>query len=205
MIAGYAGASDKLDQAMAAFARAYADQTESDHGELVRAVRRGRLPVTDGALEQTGSAFRPGWWPLGLFGVAAPAARRLIMIAATMVSRPPTIHSLPVNRDVTLRETRGPVVTRPERAEHGSYSVTSRVPLQPLLISRITGPAVVLTELGQHQEGAWAVDVQRLAAAVVRGDQLLGVRRTLEDLRDPEGVFTLPAEFSGLVVRRPPR
>ena len=60
MIAGYAGASDKLDQAMGAFARAYADQTESDHGELVKAVRQGRLPVTDGALEQTGSAFRPG-------------------------------------------------------------------------------------------------------------------------------------------------
>jgi uncharacterized protein (DUF2252 family) len=60
MIAGYAGASDKLDHAMGAFARAYADQTESDHSDLVNAVRRGRLPVTDGALEQTGSAFRPG-------------------------------------------------------------------------------------------------------------------------------------------------
>ena len=60
MIAGYAGGSDKLDQAMAAFARAYADQTESDHAELVKAVRGGRLPVTEGALEKTGSAFRPG-------------------------------------------------------------------------------------------------------------------------------------------------
>jgi hypothetical protein len=45
---------------MATFARAYADQTESDHGELIKAVRRGLLPVTEGALEQTGSAFRPG-------------------------------------------------------------------------------------------------------------------------------------------------
>ena len=31
MIAGYAGGSDKLDRAMARFARAYADQTEVDH------------------------------------------------------------------------------------------------------------------------------------------------------------------------------
>jgi len=59
MIAGYAGATDKLDQALAKFARSYADQTEADHAELVKAVRRGALPVTEGALEQTGSAFRP--------------------------------------------------------------------------------------------------------------------------------------------------
>ena len=60
MIAGYAGASDKLDQAFARFARAYADQTEADHARLVGAVRAGRLPVLDGALERVGSAFRPG-------------------------------------------------------------------------------------------------------------------------------------------------
>ncbi|HYN64036.1 MAG TPA: DUF2252 domain-containing protein, partial [Candidatus Limnocylindrales bacterium] len=42
MIAGYAGRSDKLDRAMVQFARAYADQTEADHAELVRAVRHGR-------------------------------------------------------------------------------------------------------------------------------------------------------------------
>ena len=59
MIAGYAGRSDKLDRAMARFARAYADQTEADHAGLVRAVRRGVLPATDGAMEQVGSAFRP--------------------------------------------------------------------------------------------------------------------------------------------------
>ena len=40
MIAGYAGASDKLDRALARFARAYADQTEADHAQLVKAVRR---------------------------------------------------------------------------------------------------------------------------------------------------------------------
>ncbi len=59
MIAGYAGGSDKLDQALARFARAYADQTEADHALLVAAVKAGRLPVLDGALEQLGSAFRP--------------------------------------------------------------------------------------------------------------------------------------------------
>lgn len=45
MIAGYAGGSDKLDRAMARFARAYADQTEADHAALCRAVARGVLPV----------------------------------------------------------------------------------------------------------------------------------------------------------------
>jgi uncharacterized protein (DUF2252 family) len=60
MIAGYAGRSDKLDQALARFAQAYADQTEADHALLVRAVKAGRLPALDGALERTGSAFRPG-------------------------------------------------------------------------------------------------------------------------------------------------
>ena len=59
MIAGYVGRSDKLDRAMARFARAYADQTEADHAELVRAVRRGSLAVTEGALDRAGSALRP--------------------------------------------------------------------------------------------------------------------------------------------------
>lgn len=60
MIAGYAGKGDKLDRALADFARAYADQTEVDHAGLVAAVRRGRLPVLEGALDRVGSAFRPG-------------------------------------------------------------------------------------------------------------------------------------------------
>ena len=64
MIAGYAGASDKLDQALAAFARAYADQTEADHARLVEAVKAGRLPVLDGASGAAG------------FSVSAAAERR---------------------------------------------------------------------------------------------------------------------------------
>jgi len=45
MIAGYIGGSDKLDDMLCRFARAYADQVESDHGALVDAVRRGVLPA----------------------------------------------------------------------------------------------------------------------------------------------------------------
>ena len=48
MISGYAGSSDRLDQALSQFARAYADQTEADHAALVAAVRRGELPVEYG-------------------------------------------------------------------------------------------------------------------------------------------------------------
>jgi uncharacterized protein (DUF2252 family) len=45
MIAGYVGGSDRLDVAVCRFARAYADQTERDHQDLVDAVALGRLPA----------------------------------------------------------------------------------------------------------------------------------------------------------------
>ena len=48
MISGYAGSSDRLETALARFARLYADQTEADHGALVKAVAAGRLPVEYG-------------------------------------------------------------------------------------------------------------------------------------------------------------
>jgi uncharacterized protein (DUF2252 family) len=48
MIAGYLGGGRKLAQALCRFARAYADQTERDHAELVGAVRRGILPAETG-------------------------------------------------------------------------------------------------------------------------------------------------------------
>jgi hypothetical protein len=44
MIAGYVGKSDALDRALCQFARSYADQTESDHEAMVRAVKNGRVP-----------------------------------------------------------------------------------------------------------------------------------------------------------------
>ncbi|WP_454742955.1 DUF2252 family protein [Cupriavidus necator] len=42
-ISGYLGKGDTFDQAIGAFALAYADQTEHDHAALVRAVRTGRV------------------------------------------------------------------------------------------------------------------------------------------------------------------
>ena len=59
MIAGYAGRSDRLDRALCRFARAYADQTEADHAALVRAVKRGVLPVERGSKAAARTAFRP--------------------------------------------------------------------------------------------------------------------------------------------------
>ena len=44
-IGGYLGASDAFDDAMGAFALAYADQAESDHGALKKAVRSGKVAV----------------------------------------------------------------------------------------------------------------------------------------------------------------
>ena len=48
MIVGYAGSSDRLDQALARFARLYADQTEADHAALVTAATRGVVPIERG-------------------------------------------------------------------------------------------------------------------------------------------------------------
>lgn len=48
LIAGYVGKNDELDTAMAAFAVAYANRTEADHAELVRAVKEGRVAAEAG-------------------------------------------------------------------------------------------------------------------------------------------------------------
>jgi hypothetical protein len=43
MLSGYMGKSDAFDDALVAFATAYADQTEKDHAALERAVRIGKI------------------------------------------------------------------------------------------------------------------------------------------------------------------
>ncbi|BAC72058.1 hypothetical protein AQJ43_20355 [Streptomyces avermitilis] len=48
LIAGYCGKNEELDEAMAAFAVAYADCTEKDHAKLVEAVRGGRIAAEMG-------------------------------------------------------------------------------------------------------------------------------------------------------------
>ncbi|MFI9190324.1 DUF2252 domain-containing protein [Streptomyces californicus] len=48
LLAGYCGKNDELDEAVAAFAVTYADRTEADHAELVRAVKAGRLAAEFG-------------------------------------------------------------------------------------------------------------------------------------------------------------
>jgi hypothetical protein len=45
MLAGYCGRSDALDEAMASFAFAYADQTERDHATMAKAAKSGRIEV----------------------------------------------------------------------------------------------------------------------------------------------------------------
>ena len=46
-LSGYAGRADKLDQALAAFAKAYADQAEQDWKAFKAAIARGELEVLD--------------------------------------------------------------------------------------------------------------------------------------------------------------
>jgi uncharacterized protein (DUF2252 family) len=48
VIAGYVGKSDVLDDALATFSLAYADQTERDHALLVKAAQSGRIEVAQG-------------------------------------------------------------------------------------------------------------------------------------------------------------
>jgi uncharacterized protein (DUF2252 family) len=45
LLAGYVGKSEELDEALAKFAQAYADQTERDYELMVAAARQGRIPV----------------------------------------------------------------------------------------------------------------------------------------------------------------
>ncbi len=46
MISGYLGNGDAFDKAIAKFALAYADRTESDHQLFVNAVRSGKIQAT---------------------------------------------------------------------------------------------------------------------------------------------------------------
>ncbi|MER5836240.1 DUF2252 domain-containing protein [Streptomyces sp. NPDC002130] len=48
LIAGYCGKNEELDEAMAAFAVAYADRTEADHAELLAGVRAGKVAAEMG-------------------------------------------------------------------------------------------------------------------------------------------------------------
>jgi hypothetical protein len=43
MIAGYLGSSEAFDDAIVQFATAYADQTERDYAELLKAIKSGRI------------------------------------------------------------------------------------------------------------------------------------------------------------------
>ena len=47
-IAGYCGKSPALDQALAAWAEAYGDQTERDHAQLVKAIKSGKVKAIEG-------------------------------------------------------------------------------------------------------------------------------------------------------------
>ena len=48
MISGYLGRGDTFDEAIVAFATAYADQTERDHAALVAAVKSGKITAEMG-------------------------------------------------------------------------------------------------------------------------------------------------------------
>jgi hypothetical protein len=47
-IATYLGKSSAFDSALVGFARAYADQNESDHRALLDAIDKGRVEATTG-------------------------------------------------------------------------------------------------------------------------------------------------------------
>jgi len=47
LISGYLGESEGFDEAIAQFARLYADQTEKDHEQMVQAAKEGKIPVAE--------------------------------------------------------------------------------------------------------------------------------------------------------------
>jgi len=56
MISGYMGKSDLIDHAIARFAIAYADQTEKDYEDFVKAIRQGKLPSAEEPVKKTKKA-----------------------------------------------------------------------------------------------------------------------------------------------------
>jgi hypothetical protein len=46
-ICGYIGQSDQFTEGLCKFAKAYADQTESDYNDFVKAVRSGKLEMKE--------------------------------------------------------------------------------------------------------------------------------------------------------------
>ena len=49
MIAGYLGDGEAAGEALARFARRYADQTEAAHAALLAAAKAGKMPLSDDA------------------------------------------------------------------------------------------------------------------------------------------------------------
>ncbi len=75
MIDGYAGGSDRLDQALCRFARAYADQTEADHAALVRGGGARRAAGRGAGAGEAAPAGRGGARRRGAGGGLKPPAR----------------------------------------------------------------------------------------------------------------------------------
>ena len=74
LIAGYCGKNEELDEAIAAFAVAYADRTEADHADLWRRYGPGRIAAETGAAEPRRAARRrPAGCPATAY--ARPGAR----------------------------------------------------------------------------------------------------------------------------------
>ena len=46
-LSAYLGTNTTFDEAIGAFAQAYAKQTEADHDTLLKAIKDGRLPTAD--------------------------------------------------------------------------------------------------------------------------------------------------------------
>ena len=57
-IAAYLGVSGRFDQSVAEFAVSYADQAEKDYDSMLKAIKRGKIPVESGIYEQTGDGAR---------------------------------------------------------------------------------------------------------------------------------------------------
>ena len=184
MIAGYVGSSDKLDRALARFARAYADQTEADHDRWSR--RSG----------PAGSRCSTERW-IAWVQPSDPAERRRRTTTAIRSRQPssptPTTagasHGSP---PVRLR----PAVGRLARAEVGrdrggpgaaARVGLERVPRRARPVAKTTkGPGRVSS---RPQAGPWRA-----------GDRLGGVRRALEDPVHGEGEG--PGLTTGAVLSR---
>ena len=122
MLSGYMGKSDVLDEAIAKFSMAYADQNEKDHAALERAV----------AAHYPGARVSPAFLRFGSWIGGDRDGNPLVTVAATE-------EALRAHHDLALR-----LLRRGIERLHGHLSATERRGVEPALVESLKADAAAV-------------------------------------------------------------